>query len=441
MNIKIRAVLFSITLIFVATVGPALVLYAQGYRYNFAKHRIEQTGVMFIKSYPRSSSITINDQLSDKKTPTEIPNLLPASYRISITKPGYTTWQKELSIEPKKTTFLEDVTLFKSEPVIDEVLKSPINQSLCSTKDHKLATFSTDTLSIIDSNRNKVTNQAKFDPETEIISWSNNSINILLKDAKGYYIYSPDSQVKSLVTYNKIPLQNVSWENNSDTTVYGVIKKILYKYNFSTNKAEIYSADYNWQIVQPMNDLLIGIHQNENKMFLSIIKGKNVNDLIAIPSDDNYEINILSDKYLLLTNKSLNVAYIINPNDNDNPLQTYVSNIKNFSWLNDTLLYWNEHEINVYHVPSKTKQTIERTSEQISNVSWHNGLVNIFAVINGQLKIYELDNRDRRNVINYQDLGKIDNKSSAICFSKSGDELYTIYNTNDRQGIYKLTIQ
>ena len=50
-----------------------------------------------------------------------------------------------------------------------------------------------------------------------------------------------------------------------------------------------------------MNNVLIGIHRNnEDKMLLSLIKGKNVNDLMIIPNDNNYEINILSDKYLSL---------------------------------------------------------------------------------------------------------------------------------------------
>lgn len=441
MNIKIRALVSFIALSFVAITGPILVLYAQGYRYNFNKNRIEQTGVMFIKSYPRSASISINDELLSKKTPTEVPNLLPANYHVTISKPGYTNWQKELVVEPKKTTFIEDVTLFRTEPKIVEILKTEVQQTLCSNKDNKLAVINNTMLSIFDINRNKLIDQTPIDEKTEVVSWSNNSINVLLKDPTGYYIYSPDSKIKKLVTYNKKPMEDVVWESNSDIIVYGKFKNQLYKYNFSNDQAGLYDQTYDWQTVQPLNNTYIGIHKENDKMFLSIVEGKKVNDLMTIPTDDSYQINILSNEYILLVNKNLNVAYMINPNNSDNPLQSYVTNIKNFSWLNDSLLYWNDHEINVYHVPSKTKQTVERTSEKINQVSWHNGLVSIFAIINNQLKIFEFDNRDKRNVLDYQDLGEVNPNTATICFPKNSDELFTNYNTNEKQGIYRLTIQ
>ncbi len=440
MNIKIRALLFSIALCFVAITGPLLVLYAQGYRYNFDKHKIEQTGVMFIKSYPRSATIKINDQVIAKKTPTEIPNLLPSNYRVSITKPGYTTWQKELTVKPQRTTFIEDVTLFRTEPKTYEIIKDEIIQATCSNN-NKLAVVSSSTMSIIDINRNKIIDQAQLETEAEIISWSHNNLNLLLKDQDGYYIYSPESKIKKQVLFNKKPLEDVIWENYSDTVVYGKYKNQLFKYNFSNNQSDLYDKNYNWQTIQPLNDVFIGIHREKEKMFLSIVEGKTVKDLMIIPTDESYEINILSNSYILLMNKSLNVAYMIDPKNSDNPLQAYVTNIKKFSWLNDSLLYWNDHEINVYHVPSKTKQTIERTSEKINNASWHNGLVSIFAIINGQLKIFEFDNRDKRNVLNYQDLGLLENNNATICFSKNSEEIYTNFNTNDKQGIYRLTIQ
>lgn len=439
MNIKIRALLFFIALSFVAITGPILVLYAQGYRYNFNKHKIEQTGVMFIKSYPRSATIKINDQLIPKKTPTEIPNLLPSNYRVVITKPGYTTWQKELTVKPQRTTFIEDVTLFRTEPKISEIIKGEIMQTACSN--NKLAVIGSSTLSIVDVNRNKTIDQTQLETESEIISWSHNNLNLLLKNQLGYYIYSPESKIKKQVLFNKKPLENVFWENYSDTIVYGKYKNQLFKYNFSNNQSDLYDKNYNWQTIQPLNDVFIGIHRDKEKMFLSVVEGKNVKDLMTIPTDESYEINLLGNNYILLINKNLNVAYMIDPKNSDNPLQAYVTNIKKYSWLNDSLLYWNDHEINVYHVPSKTKQTIERTSEKINHVSWHNGLVSIFAIINGQLKIFEFDNRDKRNVLNYQNLGLIENNNATICFSKNSDELFTSFNSKEKQGLYRLTIQ
>lgn len=446
MNIKIRALLFLIALSFVAVTGPMLVLYAQGYRYNFSKHKVEQTGVLFVKSYPRSATIIINEEEITKKTPTEVPNLLPTTYRIAVTKNGYTTWKKNLTIEPKKTTFIEDITLFKSIPESTEVLvtSSSTTQSLCSPENNKLALINNNNLTIIDTSKSKVTNQFAVANETQIIGWSKNSINLLLSDKQGYFIYSPESQVKKQILFNKKPLEDVIWENNSNTIVYGKLKNILYKYNFSTNETQIYNnASTNnvvWQTIQPMNGYNIGVYQLNNQTYLSQVNGKDIKNIMVIPDDNNYKIHVLSDKYILLINKSLDSAYIIDPTDKDNPLQTYMNGLKNFSWLKDTLLYWNEHEINVYHLPTKAKQTIERTSQQIKNVSWHNGLVSIFTIIDDKLIIYELDNRDKRNILEYQSLGDITKDEAIICFSRNGEELITNFN-NDKKGIYQLKIQ
>jgi hypothetical protein len=440
MHVKIRAILFSVALALVAVIGPLLVFYAQGYRYNFEKKRVEQTGVLFIKSYPRSASITLNERLNKKTTPTEIANLLPAVYRISISKKGYTSWQKQLTIIPRMTTFIEDVVLFKSEPQTEMIIGGQIQNSLCSLISRQLAVIIDRQLIVIDVERGKITSQTPVSNKTFIVAWSKNGLNLLLNDNDAFYIYSPASQIKKIVAYNKKPLQRVIWENNSDTNVLGVFKNQLYKYNFSNKKIEALNLPDAWQAIQPMNDYFIGLRQIGQQTFLSQIKGKDVVNVMSVPNDDNYQIDILNDKLLFLLNRNLGIGYLLDPTDANNPLQTYITAFNDYSWLNNSLLYWNDHEINVYQKNENNKQTLERTSAEIKNVAWHNGLANVFAIINNQLKIYELDNRDKRNVWDYQSLGKITPDQATICFSQNGKKLLTSFN-NDKKGVYQLTIQ
>ena len=43
-------------------IAPLLILYSLGYRYDFVKGSLEKIGVLFIKSYPKSANIFLNNK-------------------------------------------------------------------------------------------------------------------------------------------------------------------------------------------------------------------------------------------------------------------------------------------------------------------------------------------------------------------------------------------
>ena len=107
-----RLLLLFFTLFFIV-VSPLLILYALGYKYDAQKGRLEKTGVFFIKAYPKNADIFLNGQNQKIQTPARLTKLLPNIYQVTISKPGFLPWVKNLSIEPQTTTFIEDVSLFK----------------------------------------------------------------------------------------------------------------------------------------------------------------------------------------------------------------------------------------------------------------------------------------------------------------------------------------
>ena len=112
------AVFFLACAIFLAA-APSVVFYTQGYRVNFAKKQIVQTGGLSVKAWPHQAQVYINGK-EKKKTDvffgqTFIGNLLPETYSVRVSKEGYSDWQKELDIKEKRVTTAQNIILFPQD--------------------------------------------------------------------------------------------------------------------------------------------------------------------------------------------------------------------------------------------------------------------------------------------------------------------------------------
>lgn len=114
-NWQRKILFFSFVFLFLI-LGPILVLYSFGYRFDFEKKKITQTGGIFVKGQPKELKIFINGKFV-KKTDfffgsALIENLLPKKYKIRIEKEGFFPWEKELEVEEKKVTEIKNLILF-----------------------------------------------------------------------------------------------------------------------------------------------------------------------------------------------------------------------------------------------------------------------------------------------------------------------------------------
>lgn len=98
--------------------APLTLFYTAGYRYDFEQKQVKQTGVLNIDAKPQNLKVFLNDIEQNKKVPIYLPNRAPGTYKIKLSLDGYKTWEKDITIESKKTTYIKNVTLFKeSNPV------------------------------------------------------------------------------------------------------------------------------------------------------------------------------------------------------------------------------------------------------------------------------------------------------------------------------------
>src|SRR3989338_10241367 len=105
-------IMISLFLIFFI-LAPALILYTAGYRYNWEEGRFDGTGVISIDVKPEDAVIELNNTIIKKKIPIWLPNRAPGTYHLKISQVGYKTWEKDITVESNRTTFIKNISLLK----------------------------------------------------------------------------------------------------------------------------------------------------------------------------------------------------------------------------------------------------------------------------------------------------------------------------------------
>ncbi len=101
-----------VVLVVFLVLGPALILWTAGYRWNPRTARLEATGIILVDTVPTGAAIAIGEERREEITPTRITGLLPREYAVTISKPGYRPWRQVVAIAGGKTSFLDHVRLF-----------------------------------------------------------------------------------------------------------------------------------------------------------------------------------------------------------------------------------------------------------------------------------------------------------------------------------------
>ncbi len=116
--IKIRSILFLLTLAIVIAIGTFVFYFARGYRFDAEEFRFIPNGLLVTKSNPDGAQVFIDGEL---KTATNANIFLPpGTYDVSIRKEGYIPWNKRLTVE-KEIVTEADADLFKAVPSLSAV--------------------------------------------------------------------------------------------------------------------------------------------------------------------------------------------------------------------------------------------------------------------------------------------------------------------------------
>ena len=112
-SVKIRRLILALFVSLFIVVTTAILVNAHGYRYNTEHNKWLKTGIIVVKTVPRSADIFLDGKKVDSRSPARITHVFPGDHTITISKEGYGSWEKRLTVEPHQTAFATDIALFK----------------------------------------------------------------------------------------------------------------------------------------------------------------------------------------------------------------------------------------------------------------------------------------------------------------------------------------
>lgn len=411
MTKKTRTILFISLVIFFLLIAPSIIFYSQGYRFDFERKKITQTGAFYFKVLPKQVEIYLNGELS-KKTDfffgtAYIENLLPKKYNLKIEKEDYHPWEKTLEIKEKEVTETKNIVLIPKNPEFNILFKEVEN-----------FWFSPDEKKIILREENPPADGGwalkLFDLERNVKSHLIDEKDISKKGAELFDLsFSTNSKKISLEIGTKEQLKHFLLDINKTPPLLTESEEPLLPFeDIVTSKTigqDIYYLNYSGRLFKNKERLT-------EKSF-------------SVKPETKYELYIFSEYIFLQEDK---ILYELNPNSKS--FEKFFEPTKTLKISPDLkkIVYFNNYEIWILFLdsdPSITHQKgdrvfLTRFSEKIDEVFWYTSNYLIFNV-EDKIKIAEIDDRDRINIVDIAEF-----KNPKIFFNKNAKKLYLLSEGN-----------
>ncbi|HUC01900.1 MAG TPA: hypothetical protein VMA75_03270 [Candidatus Paceibacterota bacterium] len=116
MKLQTRRRIFYVFILLFVVIGAAVVLYAEGWRLDLSTLQAEKAGGVYVRSYPSSATITlggkpIQNQSAFLSSGTFISGLLPKTYTLKLSAPGYDAWIEAVPVTPTLVTEMKYAVL------------------------------------------------------------------------------------------------------------------------------------------------------------------------------------------------------------------------------------------------------------------------------------------------------------------------------------------
>lgn len=246
-----RALLYLfLSLFFLIT--PPLLGYTLGYRFDPATKTIKAVGALSIDALPKTLNVALNGFIESPTVPARINGLPPATYLLSLSTPGYYSWEKSITLPEKQTIYIKNVSLLKKE--VPELITTSTANSLTLAPDgHALAYLinsSTGTQLTLIPLKSKTFLTSQTTTTTALptnlsphLTWSADSSYLLLTENTQPLRNLWVIQANESPELSKIPLtlntttpntsafiDHVSW-NSTGNLLYFSVSGIIYYYN------------------------------------------------------------------------------------------------------------------------------------------------------------------------------------------------------------------
>ncbi|MAG28802.1 hypothetical protein CL632_01480 [bacterium] len=414
MTLKTRRILYLSFIVIFFVVAPPLVLYTAGFRYDFKYNRVVETGSLVAKTYPENASIFLNGEQIPESTPTILNTILPGKINLLLELEGYHSWEKEIEIKPRITTFEERVKLFsESDPI--QVLDKKIHKYWWNNSFDKLAYTTVDNeLRLFNTLNQKDTLIANLSKKPlEQFSWSPHSDQILIARKDGIeteYVVVDANAFERIINISQIAasdIKDLQWDPINKSAIYALTSKnTLIRLNFLLRTQRTIYREPILEYLALDNRIIFLSNNSADDMILSWIETSDPSVIHLIP-----EITpILGDKIIKSSKKKIALKNsrtlqltIIDPGIKP-PLRKdsvlIIPNVKEILWSQngEMISYSDGSGIYVYSfttpisiIPQNPEsKLITRYSKPISSISLTDDILHVFYTVGNELRVSEL---------------------------------------------------
>lgn len=468
-----RKLFFSTGLAIFLVISPLLVLYATGYRLDFENKEIRQVGIIDIDVTPKNAEVFLDEKKITSSTPFQIKNLFPRDYQLKLTKEGYSTWEKKISVDSKKVSWIKNPRLFFKNPKSELITLKKVKKFAASESGQSLLFSSEEKneekgLWLIDVKKNSErmifpkNNEEKSGLQLEEaqingFEFSQNEEWVIFfftpyKDAKemlGLIDLNDKDRFVALVELNNAEIKRaVIFDNfllylDQNKNINQIDLK-LKKTNLLAENVETFDiVKNNLFYCQKIEDKIKFFRRNQNSLINFIqepnqlifeTKGPAIKNFALSAKENLAFLNEQKQLYLYLTDKA--------------KLIKLGSEIEEYLWANksEKILFRNKNEIFFYEfsIEENSKQDyqvnqinfVTRYSKPIDRLSWYPTEEWIALAFDKELKLSELDSRDNRNSFSTLNNTPFE---PGIYFDAKGKILY--YLNPEENKLYSLLLQ
>ncbi|HCP08760.1 MAG TPA: hypothetical protein DIT25_03120 [Candidatus Moranbacteria bacterium] len=449
---KLKRTIFFWTLVALfIIVAPAIVLNATGYRFDFDRGVFVHSGTITLKANPDNFSVIIDGEMESPakidrmNSSYNLTGLIPRQYHISLSAPGFQKWEKSATIHSGLSTEFWNILLVRNNYEKTPYRTGGAEKFFVSPKSSQIILTRTDTsgtgVQILNIKNKTIEKNFHFagwrladDERRENIEWSpqedrlsvplqrsipvfttskldKNASKVEMETEYSYFIINPVSKESFNLNefLGKKEIKNVRWDPKDKNYLFFMHQDDLLRAHIS-NREDIarIASDVSCFDISKSN---VYWAQRPNEMvFKANLDGSSKTqityDFPAEIAEPNERLIVYDDSRIafLNTNKDL---FIYNKGEAGSYFKKIASGGEGIQFSDDgkKLLFWTNNELSVYFLrkwtvqPERNEddiQNITRYSEQLKNVQWHKDYEHVIFSVGPDIKIIELDARDRR---------------------------------------------
>lgn len=399
---------------------------AQGLSFNYKTFQFARTGGMYLDFTPSGSQIEIDGVVRDYSnvignffsSGAFFDNLLPGSYDVTVTYPGYSPWEKNLQIEPGVVTAASQIILW------------PVNWSAKKISEYNASAFwlTGNGLVIKDATGTLLLGDQKVKGSSVVLSSERRSI-IVTGDAKDYYVMD----LANAPRYADVELpagasiKYWSYHPFDQNSVIAIGNKAVYAINISSGASQkLYSLPDNQYSYAKGNEIFVA-EENGNIFSANLFLRTQITLATGIKDMSDIKTTSLGST-LFLTDIAHKLYEYDRSNQTTTSLETLLPTVREIYVSPDddrlalvadngslSMLAVNDYRSD-YQVQKGTFWSV-KTDYPVSDFIWIPYAPNYGVILEGgNLVLSELDERMPQNQY------KIDSGVSAV--SLSGDQLY-----------------